>query len=258
VDCARRYAGRADDRRSVDPEIGALLEGGVPGEDILVRRMLWEIVRKTNYARFVDLNRIIFFEKTPTEIGGNHIELAFLQKKLPNINADGKNALRLTFDARAEGTPEEPFGRPTGLLSYESITPDTFAGRLADINTRSARGPETWSLLLTDAYSGTAAPFDVLRGVMVLKQILALNPNLPLTVRGFQTGRQIVFPTETELAESWHLIDPEAAKLFYEIISYYPAFEEEFKHRARQLSLTMGGCEWWNAPRPDEHPAVSH
>lgn len=246
VECARRYVGRAEDRRLVDPEISGLLTGAVPGEDILVRRMLWEIIRKTNYSRFVDLDRVIFFEKAPEAAAAGPIELAFLKPKLAALAPSGQNALLLTFDARAEGSPDQPFGRPSASPRYDSVTEQTFAGKLAAANTRSARGPETWSLLLSDSYSGTAAPFDVLRGVMVLKSVLALNPNLPLTVRGFQAGRQIVFPTETELAERWHLIDPEAAKLFYEVISYYPAFEEEFKHRARRLASVMGGCQWWD------------
>jgi hypothetical protein len=249
VGCARRYVDRVEDRRQVDPEILGLLNGSIPGEEILVRRMLWEIVRKTDYLKFIDMNRVIFFERVPTGDGENHFELAFLSKKLAQLDTQ-RNALTLTFDAKAEGTPDHPFGQPAGNLSYEPVSPETFASRLAAGNARSSTGePETWSMVLTNAHSGTTAPFDALRGVLVMKSIFNLNPNLPQNIRGFQAGRQIVFPTETELQESWHLIDPEAAKLFYEVTSYYPAFEEEFKHRARRLAAIMG-CEWWNSTPP--------
>ena len=81
-----------------------------------------------------------------------------------------------------------------------------------------------------------------------LRRLLALNPNLRLSIDGFRAGRQIVFPTESEMRQSYHLIDTEAARLFYEITSYYPAFEKEFKLQARALVERMGGCEWWTRP----------
>ena len=249
VGCARRYVERAEDRRSVDPEILGLLEGSIPGEEILIRRMLWEIVRKTDYLRFIDTDRIIFFEKVPKGDGENHFELAFLSKKLAQLDTQ-RNALTLTFDSKAEGTPDHPFGQPAGTLAMEPMSPEAFAARLAAGNARSSTGePRTWSMVLTNAHSGTTPPFDALRGVLVMKSIFTLNPNLPLNIRGFQAGRQIVFPTETELQESWHLIDPQAAKLFYEVTSYYPAFEEEFKHRARRLANIMG-CQWLGTTSP--------
>ena len=103
---------------------------------------------------------------------------------------------------------------------------------------------------MTDAYSGTARPLDVLKGIIVLRRIIALNPNLELSLDTFRAGRQIIFPTETELRQSHHLVDAEAARLFWEITSYYPAFEDEFKQRARILVEYMGGCEGWDAVRP--------
>jgi hypothetical protein len=253
VDCAQRAVAGTEPRQ-VPVELRALLNGAVPGEEILVRRMLWEIVRRTDYARFVDPGRVIFFEKVQRQSGGTDFEVAFFGPKLEAMR-QGPNALALTFDARAQGTPEHPFEQPTAAVSYESVTPDGYGERLARGNARAASGePESWSIVLSDAYKGTASPLEILRGVIVLKSILALNPNLPLTVREFSPGRQIVFPTETELTQSWHLIDPEAARLFYEVMNYYGAFEEEFKHRAKRLVPMMGGCEWWEPASPAPAP----
>ncbi len=247
VECAGRHVEAAGSEHGVHPDILALLDGQIPGEEILVRRMLWEIVRKTQYAEFINIGRLIFFESTPVSSSGNPFELAFLAAKVAAA-PQGDNAVALTFLARPHETPDRPFGQPTATVSYEAVTTESFASRLAALNRRLPSGePETWSLLLTQAYSGTAAPDEVLRGVIVLEAIVNLNPNLPLTIRGFHAGRQIIFPTETELQKSYDLIDPEVAKLFYEVTSYYPAFEEEFKHHARRLVDLMGGCEWWSS-----------
>jgi hypothetical protein len=71
---------------------------------------------------------------------------------------------------------------------------------------------------MTDAYSGTASPLDVLKGIMVLRRVIALNPNLPLSIEGFRAGRQIIFPTEAELRQGHHLVD----ELLRDLYAYQP------------------------------------
>ncbi len=250
VRCARRYVENRIAPGRKEPTLSPLLEGVVPGEEILVRRMLWEIIRKTDYGRFVNLENAILFEQTPERPGEPGFKVSFLSPKLAELGKE-KNTLVLTYSASTAGTPEHPFSQPTAAVSFESLKPENFFSRLAEGNHRMASGaPESWTILLTEAYAGTARPLDVLRGVIVLRRLTALNPKLPLSLDAFRAGRQIIFPTETELRQSHHLVDAEAARLFYEITSYYPAFEEEFKQRARSLVEYMGGCEWWDAARP--------
>ncbi|HKC24517.1 MAG TPA: hypothetical protein VKF32_07225, partial [Thermoanaerobaculia bacterium] len=237
--CARRHA----DEGKTDPALARVLEGGIPGEEILVRRMLWEIIRKTDYARFVDTEKLIFFEEAPLGAGG--FTLSFLSKELAKRDKKS-NALLLVYEP-GTGTLDHPFSQPTAKVSFESLESKDFFGRLDKDNARTADA-ERWTVLVTDEFSGTARPLDVLKGVMVLRRLLALNPNLRLSIDGFRAGRQIVFPTESEMRQSYHLIDAEAARLFYEITSYYPAFEKEFKRQARVLVERMGGCEWWTRP----------
>ncbi|MFC2172279.1 hypothetical protein ACFLU6_06565 [Acidobacteriota bacterium] len=227
--------------KDVPEELTHIMDRGVPGEDILVRRMLWEIItRSTNYDRFVDESRMIFFDKT-----ADGTNVSFLLEKLP-LRARDPNTLVLTFDARMEGTPEHPFVQPAATVSYEHITRDSYLRRLSKGNTRGPDGePDKWTIMLTEQYGGTAHPRDILKGVLVLKRMLDLNPNLPLTLKGFYAGRQIVFPTESDLRERYHLVDGKAAKLFYEVTQYYPAFEEAFKIEANHLAEMVGGCTGW-------------
>jgi len=70
---------------------------------------------------------------------------------------------------------------------------------------------------------------------MVLKRILALNGTELLSLQEFQAGRQITFPSEDELRNSFHIIDRDAAHLFYEIIQYYPEFEQEFNLQTQKI-----------------------
>ena len=57
-----------------------------------------------------------------------------------------------------------------------------------------------------DAYSAVT-PYAVLR------RLIALNPSLPLSIDGFKAGRQIIFPTEEDIQQGFHVIDRDAAQL---------------------------------------------
>jgi len=88
-----------------------------------------------------------------------------------------------------------------------------------------------------------ATALEVLKGVLVLKRIIDLNHSMPLTIQEFRVGRQLIFPTEQELRDKYHIIDYDAARFFYQIINYYPEFESEFNRdseaildRIRELS----------------------
>ena len=149
----------------------------------------------------------------------------------------------ITFDAENRGTPDHPFVQPKATVSYESVTKDNYEKRLIELNPRAADGrPLKHSILLSEEYPGRANPFDVLKGVIILKRLLSLNTNLPMTIKDFHVGRQIIFPTEEDIQQGFHVIDRDAAQLFFEVMQYYRAFEQEFNRQTRfmmrQLRMT--------------------
>jgi hypothetical protein len=86
-----------------------------------------------------------------------------------------------------------------------------------------------------------ASALEVLKGVLVLKRILALNSTMPVTIDEFRVGRQIIFPTEQELKDKYHVIDYDVARFFYEVINYYPEFEQAFNRDSASVILKMKG-----------------
>ncbi len=222
--------------------IGRLLKGYVPGEEILVRRMLWEIIDKAKFGQNVSLDRIIFFEDKPDDPSGSGFRLAFLNQKLTGLGK-GQNALAISLEAEPKVTPEHPLAQPKCAVTYENLTSDQYLLRLRKGNQRDAQGNRSnWTVLLSDAYDGIRVPpIELLKGVMVLKRILALNSHALLSLREYQAGRQIIFPSEDELRNSFHVIDRDAARLFYEIIQYYPEFGEEFNLQTQEILRTLDG-----------------
>jgi Flp pilus assembly secretin CpaC len=225
--------------RKTEP-FASVLKGGVPSEEVLVRRMLWEIIDKTRFARHIDPERIIFFQNNPSAAGGSGFQLAFLNQKLRDMK-DKKAGLALTFEAQPRGTEERPFVPPKAVLGYPNVSAQGYPELLINANGRNPDGtPRNWAVLLSKDYSGIrVSPLELLQGVLVLKRLLDLNRSMPLTLKEFHIGRQIVFPSQEELQQGYHLIDRQVAKLFYEVYNYYPVFEQEFNRETRQLNAML-------------------
>lgn len=216
-----------------DPEVKAVLEGRIPGEEIMVRRMLWELVRKTGFARHVDLDKTIFFASEAGSPGA--LGLSFFGPRLAARTPD-RNALVLTFAAEDEYSEEHPFPRTRATFAYESVAKDRVGARIREANRRAPDGkPLEWGIVLTDEPAGTTRPIDLLKGILVLKRILELNTTLPLTIDGFHAGRQVIFPSQDDLEQRFHVVDRDSARLFYEVWDNYAAFEAEYNQRTRAL-----------------------
>jgi hypothetical protein len=228
--------------RAAEP-VASILKGSIPGEDIFVRRMLWEIIQKTGFSSKVATDRIIFFSERADAPDGSGYQLAFLKDKLKLPS--GSNALSLTFEANPKTSMERPFVPPIASVGFEDITAESFASRLSAGNARGPTGArKNNQVLLSDKYSGVrVAPLDVLKGVLVLKRVLELNRSMPLTISEFHVGRQVVFPTDEDLEQHYHIIDRETAQFFYEIVSYYPAFEQEFSYETKRAEALLDQVE---------------
>ena len=223
---------------SRDATFAPLLRGEVPGEAILVRRMLWEIIRKTEFTKHLENERIIFFQPTANDPTSTDFVLSFFKDHIQKVR--GSNALILSFDAVNRGTPEHPFAQPKATLTWESVPKSAYEKRLIELNARDAAGrPRQWSIILSEDAPGSASPLEVLKGVLILKRLLALNTTLPLTLKDFRVGRQIIFPTEEDIQQGFHVIDHDTAQLFYEVMQYYRAFEQEFNAQTRSLTTRI-------------------
>jgi len=225
--------------RSQEP-YAKLLDGAVPGEEILVRRMIWELAHKTGFSNHIDDARIIVFEDKPDAPDSSGFRTTFTHQLLAQRQENGHNTLELTFDARFKGSEEHPFAQPKASIGYQDIANTTeYISRLMEGNRRNPDGsPTKWTVLLSDTNPPgvrRATAMEVLKGVLVLKRILALNKTLPLTVKEFRVGRQLIFPTEQDLEQRYHVLDRDAARYFFEVIQYYPEFEKAFNIETRQI-----------------------
>lgn len=244
----KELASRVTAASAKDPELReaqpfkTVLNGGPPGEEILVHRMLYEIIRKRYYGQYVNPDNIVFFEDNPSAVGGAGFQLAFLMDKLRSMKG-GTAALALTFEAQPKGTEDSPFVPPKAVVTNPDVTAENYARLLLNGNDRNPDGTANhWMILISKNYAFPGMrppPLDFLRIVLVLKRLLELNRSMPMTLKEFHIGRQIVFPSQEELRQSNQFIDREVAKLFYEVMNYYPAFEQEFNRQVRSMNARL-------------------
>ena len=216
----------------------SFLAGRIPGEEVLVRTMLTDIIRNLDYGAEVDLGKVFFFEATD---GNNLVDRGF-NDALGATLQDAGQALLLGYDAAVEARDDSSyFTYPFATISEESIPVDE-QDRVDFLRAANPVGddglPRKWTISLA-----TEADVNHLRDVLILKSILDLNNKLPLTLEAFQPGLQILFPSREDMANRYHLIDSDVAQYFYETSSsqYYPAFERVFNRKVHEVEKRLRG-----------------
>jgi Flp pilus assembly secretin CpaC len=225
---------------SEDEPIFDYLKNKVPGEEVIVRRMIWEIVHKSKYHQYIADDHILVFEGNQKAKYGNKFNTHFLNKLFEKLQRNKDNSLVLNFaDYRAN--LYGPFEHPRAKIFRANVSnPGHYVQLMTQLN---AEDPNRNTLLLSNAMSPPgvrgANALEVLKGVLVLKRILALNRTMPVTINEFRVGRQITFPTEQELKDKYHVIDYDAARYFYDVINYYPEFEKAFNRDSAMIIYQM-------------------
>ena len=231
----RRHAENDVTIRRQEP-FASFLEGDIPGESVLVRRMLKDIIEKLEFGEKVDLDKVFFFESTTD----HNLMDRGLSGALSEVLKVPGRGLVLSYDARNTPVEGEYFTYPFAAVSKTDVPKDErervlFLRGLNPVDEQEE--PLQWTILL--AADGDLAH---LRNVLILKRLLDLNNKLPQTLAAFQPGVQILFPSREDMASRFHLIDSEVAQLFYETSDsqYYPAFERVFNSRVRDVERILG------------------
>jgi len=217
----------ADPTLDDTPEIEAFTKGFLPGEGVFVRRMLYEILQRLTLERHLATENLIFFMSTSAEKGTIRVErIAPLWKVNKGMTRGERReradtALVLSFPASAADT--NGHGPRLGLNPVPVVSStrikdaDTYDDQLLDYNETQARP----TIILRDE-----ADMARLKLCLLLKEAIALNGSyMKFTLADFHVGRQIVLPNPEDNPHKQYVVDPEAARLFYQSRFYYRAFD---------------------------------
>jgi hypothetical protein len=206
--------------------------------------MIWEIVHKSKYHQYIADDHILLFEANDDAQYGNKFKTHLLSILLEQLEPEVKNSFIFDFaDHKAKSAG--PFEHPRALISTSTVTNSgSYIEQMSRLN---SNDPDRNRILLSSTVSPPgvrgATALEVLKGVLFLKRILALNSSMPVTIDEFRVGRQIIFPTEQELKDRYHVIDYDVARFFYEVINYYPEFETAFNRDSAAILLKIRGIK---------------
>ncbi len=220
----------------------------IPGEQILVYRQMYEVVKRLEIDERVDIRKMIFFVPDTSSASGFKVQflwpylsqIAGMSGELPRDAADalfarmrGK-ALAITFTRDEDRGTEEVLKGPV---------PRTY---LVDCNNRQDWSRLLWQLNQPDEYGNSRStilihsPRDLtrLRRAAVLKRTVELNANRKsLTLGNFSVGRLLLMPEVKP--ETVHLIDNDTAEYFFYTEQYYPALQRALNRSIRSLEAAM-------------------
>ncbi len=186
----------------------------LPGEDILIRRMIYEIIEREEYYKYINPDKVIF----PRHQTGIESLLEVI-KDYDIFQSD--HALGLSLNFLDNKDSEKPFSRPAFKVEVEDLNSNSkkdYKNKLYDINQANSN-----SILISNSKH-----LKRLYEVIILKKILSLNPDLRLDIDSFKTGLEIIFPSIETLVNNELFIDRDIAQYYYEINLYYEAFENKF------------------------------
>lgn len=208
-----------------------------PGENILVRRMVWEVVRRLSTTngmpniKWLNSNinpeRLIVFESQQT---GGGFGVQFLERILAKLagvksfdafftNKAGQ-ALVLTFHAKSPvASMAEPITVPVPEFRVVDCPDHQKAWNtlLWDLNQPDEKGLARFSIVLRDR-----SDLVRLQRALIVKKIVALNGgNTQMSLSNFSLGKLLLMPEPKP--DQFHPVDGEVAQYFFQIEKYYEA-----------------------------------
>ena len=200
-----------------------ILSGHLPGEKILIRKMLWEIVRSIDYHQYVNNKKIFYFTKDGDFIGVNSFHDVY-KDFLRKHQKSGK-ILKIVFKQDFSETTEKYIKRPTAssdIIDYPKHYKKTLSQLNADKNTSTI-------IIGSDKYE------KYLYETLVVEKIVELNPGILDNISDFKPGLQIVFPSPEIIESESFILDDKVARHLYENINYNRAFDTAFIEGIEQI-----------------------
>ena len=230
-DCARQVVDKNFRFSGIEP-FRTFVRDSVPGESILVTRMIYEVIKRLSLVDRVLASRLIYLQNQ--QAGGGY-DVQFLepflgQSKKGKFKNLGDKALAIIFT-------NDPAGMDNESIPVMSLVdcPDREAwGKLLwELNQPTPDGKERYTVLIQDES-------DVirLRRAQALKKIIVLNGGTDqMRLRNFSVGKILLMPELRK--DQTHLVDAESARFFFHTEHYYAATLQEVETQLNLLDAML-------------------
>ncbi len=213
----------------------------IPGEEILIQRMIYEVIKRTSVDQRVDADRIIYFEAKEYE----GYDVRFLNHALSTLG-DGieaqsffdrntGKALAITYTyARDSMNQKDLASEPIPEIALvDCPNRDTWQQLLWDMNQPSADGIDRYTILIQ-------SPKDIVRlqRAIMLQKIIQLNGDEDaLSLSNFTIGKTLHTPKMGKGKVS--VIDADVAKYFFHTELYYAAIIKRIEDTLKEFDRAL-------------------
>ena len=231
------------------------VDGRIPGEDSLVYRQIYSVIRRIGLDKKVNEDRLIFFKKTPEQSAGFDVVFLtdFLQSESKRIwtkahpgelypeegvdvwDALGDQAVALIYTNRKKDSDAAQimFEQVPEIRLLPCDSRETFDRLLWDLNQPDEQGRERGTILLH-----TARDLQRVRQAVVLREAIDLNgTGKTMTLANFSTGRLLLLPERDE--DKVDLISGRIARLFLTTDRYYDLLREALQADMGELRKVL-------------------
>ena len=203
--------------------------GSVPGEDALVRRQIYEVLKRQSAAEVLDSEKLIFFQNDQAVGSGFKVQFlaSYLENQAPFVLTEEGNgkAIGLCFRlTRNSNEANELLREPVPeIMIVDCPDEETWRKLLLQSNARKNGETEKQVIFLRNQ-----SDLERLKTAILMKKIISLNAaDHILKLRNFTRGRLLRMPTIRE--EDVELIDADVATCFYHSELYYSALRESLQ-----------------------------
>lgn len=222
--------------------------GIIPGEDAVVVRMLFEVVRDNLelYEQIED-GHVLFFSEDPEKPAGFGVKFfkRVLESASPNGKLEGyfersypKDVLFLCYSGDPTGGLDAALKAPVARMEWVNVASEDDLER--ELLERNKLGEdlryERFALAINEE-----SDLVRLKSTIALREIAKVNnfENL-LRLSNFRVGRKIVIPQLGSQDERMFLVDHTVAEFFYKSDYYYHALERELEQSYAIIEQVMG------------------
>ena len=216
----------------------------VPGEDALVRRQIYEVLKHREAAEKLDARKLIFFRKD--EDLGTGFRVRFLSEHLEEVapfvlsNKKTGKAFALRYQFRRDSaSASELLEEPVPEMAIVDC-PDkaTWRRLLWELNQPGPKGEVRRVIILRNRDDLERLKFAVL-----MKKTIELNTeNNILKLKSFTRGRLLRMPTVRE--DDVELIDFEVAACFFHSEQYYAALQSALRRDYAAFNTALLGTQY--------------
>jgi len=229
------------------------VDGRIPGEQVLVYREIYSVIRRIGLDEQVSDDRLIFFKKTPEQSTGFDVVflMDFLRQTAQELWTENNSveefpddiwaafeghALALTFtNRRTDPDPEQiMFEQVPEVRIIPCADRDEFDRLLWELNQPDEKGRERGTILLN-----TERDLQRIKQAIVLRETIDLNgTGETMTLANFSTGRLLLLPDRDE--SKVDLIGGRIARLFLATDRYYDLLRRSLEEDMRALRKELG------------------